>query len=171
MTSVVRKVLERCALAHLKTITDPHSLIYTQVQSVVSSRFLGVTITRDLKWELNATTLLGKAQKRLVFLRELKKFKLPRTMMAQFHTGIIESTPAHSIITWFSATAARDLRKLQRVIRFTERVIGCPLPSLESLYISRALRRVRRIMAHPSHPGYSLFVRLCSGRRLKPLSN
>ncbi len=137
------------------------------VASVDSCRFQGITITKDLKWELNTMALLKKAQKRLFFLRQLRKFRLSRAMMAQFYTAIIESILTHSIINWFPATAARALRKLQRVICSAERVIGCPLPSLKSLYDSRTLRRARKIMADPSHPGHGLFALLPSGKRLR----
>ncbi|KAM4620420.1 olfactory receptor 8I2-like [Polymixia lowei] len=134
----------------------PLNLGGTPVTSVESCRFLGITISRDLKWELNITTIMKKARKRMFFLRQLKKFRLPRTMMTQFYTSIIESILTYSIITWFPAATVKDKTRLQRVIRSAERVIGCPLPSLESLYNSRALRRVRKIMADPSHPGHNL---------------
>ena len=114
-------------------------------------------------------SLLKKAQQRLFFLRQLRKYRLSRTMMTQFYTAIIESILTHSIITWFPAAAARDLIKLQRVIRSAERVIGRPLPSLKSLHNSRALRRARKIMANPSHPGHSLLSLLPSGRRMQLL--
>ena len=139
----------------------------TQVTPVESCRFLGMVLSRDLKWELNITALLKKAQKRLYFLRQLRKYRLSRNMMAQFYTAIIESILTHSIITWFPAAAAKDLAKLQRVIRSAERVIGRPLPSLKSLHDSRALRRARKIMADPSHPGHGLLTLLPSGRRLR----
>lgn len=80
---------------------------------------------------------------------------------------IMESILTHCVIPWFPATAARDLGKLQRVMHPAERVIGCPLPSLKSLCDSRVLRRARKIMADPSHPGHGLFARLPSGRRLR----
>ena len=139
----------------------------TQVTPVESCRFLGMILSRDLKWELNITALLKKAQKRLYFLRQLRKYRLSRNMMAQFYTAIIESILTNSIITWFPAAAAKDLAKLQRVIRSAERVIGRPLPSLKSLHDSRALRRARKIMADPSHPGHGLLTLLPSGRRLR----
>ena len=115
----------------------------------------------DLKWELNNTALLKKAQ-------QLKKFRLPRPMMVQFYTAIVESIITHSI-TWFpaAAAAARDISKLQRVIRSAERVIGHPLPSLKSLHDTRALKRARKIMADSSHPGHGLLTLLPSGRRLR----
>lgn len=53
----------------------------------------------NLKWELSTTALLKKAQKRLFFLRQLKKFRRSRTVMAQFYMAIIESILTHSIIT------------------------------------------------------------------------
>ena len=59
--------------------------------------------------------------------------------------------------------------KLQRLIRSAERVIGCPLPSLEALFTSRTVGRARKIMADPTHPGHRLFAMLPSGRRLRSL--
>ena len=129
-----------------------------------SFKFLGIIISQDLKWELNITALLKKAQQRLYFLRQLRKYRLSRTMMTQFYTAMIESILTHSIITWFPAATVKDLSKLQRVIRAAERVIGRPLPSLKSLHDSRALRR-----AHPSHPGHRLLSLLPSGRRMRLL--
>ena len=126
----------------------------TRVEVVESCRFLGMVISRDLKWELNISTLLRKAQQRMYFLRQLRKYRLSRTMMSRFYSAIVESILTHSIITWFPAAAAKDLTKLQRVIRSAERVIGRPLPSLTSLHDSRALKRARKIMADPSHPGH-----------------
>ena len=103
----------------------------------------------------------------MYFLRQLRKFRLPRTMIRQFYTSIIESILTLSILTWFPAATVRDKAKLQRVIRSAERVIGCALPPLESLHDTRALRRAIKIMADPSHPGHSLFFILPHGRRLR----
>ena len=155
-----------------RTTADPPPPIMlggTPVDRVKSFKFLGITISQDLKWELNIMALLKKAQQRLYFLRQLRKFRLSRTMMTQFYTAIIESILTHSIITWFPAATVKDLAKLQRVIRAAERVIGRPLPSLKSLHDSRALRRARKIMADPSHPGHSLLTLLPSGRRMRLL--
>ena len=128
---------------------------------------LNVTISQDLRWAPNITALLKKAQQRLFFLRQLRRFRLPRSMMIRFYTAIIESILTHSIITWFPGADAKDLAKLQRVIRSAERVIGRPLPSLKSLHDARALRRARKIMADPSHPGHKLLTLLPSGRRMR----
>ena len=67
----------------------PHSPIIlgdTPVAMVESCRFLGVTVSRDLKWGLHIDTLTKKAQKRMFFLRQLRKFHLPRPVLVNFYT-------------------------------------------------------------------------------------
>ena len=145
----------------------PLMLGNTPVATAEHCRFLGLTISRDLKWGLNTLALLKKAHKRLFFLRQLKKFRLPKSIQTWFYTTIIESIITQSIITWFPAAVAKDKAKLQRVIRIAERVIGTTLPSLELLHNTRALKRARKIMEDPLHPGSALFQMLPSGRRLR----
>ncbi|KAF7649123.1 hypothetical protein LDENG_00146500, partial [Lucifuga dentata] len=136
------------------------------VDTVEHFRFLGTIITRDLKWELTISSLTKKAQQRMHFLRQLKKFKLLTAMMIVFYTSIIESILTSSITVWYAAATTKDKGRLQRIIRSAERVIGCNLPSLQDLYTSRTRRRAEKIVADPSHPGHHLFEPLPSGRRL-----
>ncbi|KAK9537447.1 hypothetical protein VZT92_005063 [Zoarces viviparus] len=131
--------------------------------------FLGTIISQDLKWELNISSIMKKAQQRMYFLRQLKKFNLPKTMLVHFYRAIIESILCSSITVWYAAATAKDKGRLQRVIRSAEKVIGCNLPSLQDLFASRTLKRARKIVADPSHPGHDLFVPLPSGRRLRSI--
>ncbi|KAK3551748.1 hypothetical protein QTP70_023712 [Hemibagrus guttatus] len=103
----------------------PVILCDSPVTSVESFRFLCTTITKELKWEQNISSLTKKAQQRMYFLRELKKFLLPVKMLVNFYTAIIESILTSSITVWFAAATARDKDKLQRVIHSAEKVIGC----------------------------------------------
>ncbi|KAK3550819.1 hypothetical protein QTP70_005729 [Hemibagrus guttatus] len=145
----------------------PVILCDSPVSSVESFRFLGTTITKELKWEQNIRSLTKKAQQRMYFLRQLKKFLLPVKMLVNFYTAIIESILTSSITVWFAAATARDKAKLQRVIHSAEKVIGFSLPSLQELYISRSRRRAAKIAADPSHPGNELFRSLPAGKRLR----
>ena len=147
----------------------PLALTDSPVTTVDSFRFLGTTITRDLKWEPTISSLLKKAQQRMFFLRQLRKLKLPPKMLVQFYTAIIESILTTSITVWFAGATARDRLRMQRVVRAAEKVIGCRLPSIQDLYISRTRRRAGRIRADPSHPGHALFAPLPSGRRLRSI--
>ena len=102
--------------------------------------------------------MLGE-QQRMFFLRWLK-FNLPKTMLVHFYTSIIESILTSSISIWYDAATAKDKGRLQRIIRSSEKVIGCNLPSLQDLYASRIRRCAGKIVADPSHPGHKLFETL-----------
>ncbi|KAI4882647.1 hypothetical protein NFI96_005649, partial [Prochilodus magdalenae] len=73
----------------------------------------------------------------MFFLRQLKKFNLPQTLMIQFYTAIMESILTASITIWFGSSTSQERTKLQRIIRTAERIIGCNLPSLQQIYTSR----------------------------------
>uniref|UniRef100_A0AAV2JPI9 Protein eyes shut homolog n=1 Tax=Knipowitschia caucasica TaxID=637954 RepID=A0AAV2JPI9_KNICA len=103
------------------------------ITSVESYRFLGTTITQDLKWEPTISSLIKKAQQRMYFLRQLRKAKLPAQMLVQFYTAIIESILTSSITVWFAGATVRDKQRLQRIVRSAEEVIGRSLPSLQDL--------------------------------------
>ncbi|KAK3565494.1 hypothetical protein QTP86_010879 [Hemibagrus guttatus] len=99
----------------------PVILCDSPVSSAESFCFLGTTITKELKWEQNIRSLTKKAQQRMYFLRQLKKFLLPVKMLVNFYTAIIESILTSSITVWFAAATARDKAKLQRVIHSAEK--------------------------------------------------
>ncbi|KAK3548257.1 hypothetical protein QTP70_005823 [Hemibagrus guttatus] len=132
----------------------PVILCDSPVSSAESFCFLGTTITKELKWAQNISSLTKKAQQRMYFLWQLKTFLLPVKMLVNFYTAIIESVLTSSITVWFAAATARDKAKLQRVIHSAEKVIGCSLPSLQELYFSRSRRRAAKIAADPSHPAH-----------------
>ncbi len=166
-----QKTVEMIVDFRKTTAPQPPPLTMTgaPITTVDSFRFLGTTITQDLKWEPTISSLIKKAQQRMYFLRQLRKAKLPAQMMVQFYTAIIESILTSSITVWYAGATARDKQRLQRIVRSAEKVIGRSLPSLQDLYVSRALGRAGRITADPSHPGHGLFDPLPSGRRLRSI--
>ena len=93
----------------------------------------GSTISQDLKWEPNTDTIIKKAQQRMYFLRQLKKFSLPKTMMVHFYAAIIESILTSSITIWYTTATVKDKGRQQYIIHTAEKVIGCNLPPLQDL--------------------------------------
>ncbi|KAK2901605.1 hypothetical protein Q8A73_011351 [Channa argus] len=141
----------------------PLTIMDSTVTAVESFRFLGTTISQDLKWDIHIDSIVKKAQQRLYFLRQLKKFNLPQELLKQFYSAIIESVLCTAISVWFSSATQSDLRRLRRVVRTAERIIGIALPSLQELYLSRVRKRAKKITLDPSHPAHSLFELLPSG--------
>ncbi len=101
------------------------------------------------------------------FLRQLRKFNLPQELLKQFYSAIIEYVLCTSITDWYNSTTKSDLRRLRRVVRTAERIIGT---TLQELYSSRVSKRAVKITLDPSHPAHSLFELLPSGRRYRALS-
>ncbi len=114
--------------------------------------------------------MVKKAQQRLYLLRQLRNFNLPQELLKQFYSTIIETVLCSSITVWFGSAAKTYIRRLQRTVRTSERIIGAPLPSLQEFYTSRVRKRAKKVTLDPSHPAHSLFELLPSGRRCSALS-
>ena len=144
------KCFERLVMQHIKSI-------------------LGVYITEDLSWDTNTAALVKKANQRLYFLRRLKKARASTTTMCSFYRGTIESILTSCVTVWHGSCTASCRRSLQRIIRQAEKIIGVPLPSLQTIYDSRLTRKAVRVMYDTTHPAHSFFSLLPSGRRLRSL--
>ncbi|TWW53129.1 hypothetical protein D4764_0186790 [Takifugu flavidus] len=117
----------------------PLALMDSPITITDSFRFLGTTITRDLKWEPTISSLIKKAQQRMFFLRKLRKLKLPPRMLAQFYYGHHRVHPHllhHRVVCWCHR---RDRLRLQRA--------SCALPR----------RRLRSIRTRTSRYTNSFF--------------
>ncbi|KAL0148300.1 hypothetical protein M9458_056362 [Cirrhinus mrigala] len=59
----------------------PLTIMNRTVAAVDSFKFLGTNISQGLKWDIHIDSIVKKAQQRLYFLRQLKKFNLPQALM------------------------------------------------------------------------------------------
>ena len=139
------------------------------IEQVDLFKLLGTTISSDLTWDNNADVVIKKAQQRLYFLRQLKKFGLHSDILAQFYRAVIESVLTFSITVWFGTTTQQQRDRLERIVRTASKIIGRELPSLDSIYASRSLDRAHKILDDASHPAHRLFRLLKSGRRYSSL--
>ncbi len=73
------------------------TIMDSTVAAVESFRFLGTNISQDLKWDNHIDSIVKKAQQRLHFLCQLRKFNLPQELLKQFYSAIIESVLCSSI--------------------------------------------------------------------------
>src|SRR4029434_6532314 len=61
--------------------------------------------------------VIKKAQQRMYFLRQLRKYNLPQELLVQFYTAVIESVLCTSITVWFGSATKLDRKRLQRTVR------------------------------------------------------
>ncbi len=148
----------------------PLTIMDSTVAAVESFRFLGTTISQDMKWDNHIDSIVKKAKQWLYFLRQLRKFNLPQELLKRFYSAIIESILCKSITVWFGSATKTDIGRLQRTVRNAERIICAPLPSLQELYTSRVWKRAKKVTLDPSNPAHSLFDLVPFGWRYRSLS-
>ncbi|KAK3552173.1 hypothetical protein QTP86_005107 [Hemibagrus guttatus] len=69
----------------------PLTIMNSTVPTVESFRFLGTTISQDLKWDTHIDSFIKKAQQRLYFLQQLRKFKMPQELLTKFYSTVIDT--------------------------------------------------------------------------------
>ena len=136
------------------------------METVNTFRFLGTHITAGHSWTHNIRVLV-KAQQRLHFLRALRKNNLDTKLLLAFYHSSVESVLTYCLSVWYAGSTAKDRKAVHRVINTAQKIIGCPLPSLENISTSCCLRKIKAITGDPSHPAYPLFDLLPSGRRYR----
>ena len=154
-----------------KSKSVPSTLIVnnSEVEIVDSFKFLGIHITSNLSWSLQARYMCKKGQQRLYFLRCLKKFHMKPEILVNFYRSIIESILTGSIMVWFGNMTDADRNSLSRVIRTARRLTGVDLPDLREIFYCRMKSRIHKVIADPSHPAFTFFEFLPSGKRYRSL--
>ncbi len=104
----------------------------TDIQPLFISdfRFLGIHMEDNLTWSVNTTIIIKKAQQRLHFLRILRNYQLTQNLLMSFTVALLRAF-------WHTACVCGFLA-LQRIITTAQKIIGCPLPSMEELHTSPA---------------------------------
>ena len=150
-----------------KTPMEPLLINDTPVDTVTTFKFLGTYVTNDLTWGFNSDNILLKARQRLYFLRKLNSYCVNKTILTNFYRAIIESILTSSITVWYDRATMRHKCKLQSVVKNAERIIGAPLPTLQSIYLKQLQLKINKIMKDRFHPAFDYFENLPSGRRLR----
>ncbi|KAG5282896.1 hypothetical protein AALO_G00035910 [Alosa alosa] len=104
------------------------------VERASSTKFLGVHISEDLSWTTNTASLAKRAQRRLYFLRKLRRASAPPAIMTTFYRCTIESILSSCIAVWGGSCTEYNRKALQRIVNTAGRIIGASLPSLKDIY-------------------------------------
>ena len=110
---------------------------------------------------------IKKALQQLYFLRMLKGAGMSTSILKSFYRCVVENILTSCITVWYCSCTVAEKQALQRVVNSAQRIIGCSLPSLSTIYITRCKDRAASIMKDSTHPAHGLFTLLPSGRRLR----
>ena len=70
------------------------------IQQVLDSKLLGITISRDLKWDKHVSNIYSKAAKRLHYLRLLKRSGVPPSDLCKVYISLIRSVLEYACPIW-----------------------------------------------------------------------
>ena len=138
------------------------------IEQVSSYKYLGIHIDNNINWQLQATTVYKKINKRMFFLRKLRNFYVDNTLLSLFYTSSIQSLITFCIIGWGGNTRVGEITKINRVIRRAEKITKTTFPSFENLRNLISLKKIIDIEADKSHPLSKQIVR--SIRSNRPLN-
>ena len=117
-----------------KSTVSPILINNEPIEIVENFKFLGTTISYDLKWQNNIDEIVKKAHQRLYFLRQLRKFRLSTPILVKFYRSVIESVLTFSIIVWYGSLTEAQKGSLDRVVKTASKIIGSDLPTIQTIY-------------------------------------
>ena len=138
------------------------------VEQVKEYKYLGTTISNTLDWSTNVGLLHKKANKRLYFVRTLKKFRIDPTLIVMFYKSLIQSIITFNLISYFGNATKAEEKKLNQPRKIVQRLLEKELPSLDQLYQDKVLSKLHQIMQDHTHPLNEQFSFNRSGIRLCP---
>jgi hypothetical protein len=153
-----------------KVLTPCSPLIINdkEIEHVTQAKLLGVTITNDLKWNFHADSIVKKASKRMYFLRQLKRAKVPISDLVHFYCTCFRSVIEYASPVFHHALPAYlsdDLERLQK--RALATILGYGVPykealatvAMPTLHERRSIacgKLFRTIVNDPNHKLYDL---------------
>ncbi len=83
-----------------------------------------------------------KKKERLFFLRTLKKFGVSIVSKVKFYRAVIESVLTSSLTVWFGSSTVQQRSQICNIIQAASKMIGCDLPTIDDIYVSRLQKKV-----------------------------
>ena len=74
-----------------------------------------------------------------------------------------------SITVWFGSAGIHNKNVLEWIVKTASKITGSKLPSIESVYTTRTLRKATTIISDCTHPANHFFESLPSGKRFRSI--
>ena len=104
-----------------------------ELERVTSAKLLGLTISSNLTWNEHVSDVIKKASKRLYFLVQLKRSRVPRQDMSTFYSACIRSVLTYAAPVFFYALPKYLKDELVRVEKRAMSIICSGLPYQEAI--------------------------------------
>ena len=132
---------------------DSVSIDDKEIEVVNSAKLLGITISDNLTWNAHINELVKKTNKKLYFLVQLKRARLPPSDLVLFYLSCVRSTIDYGVPVFHNALPQYLKNEL---IHIEKRALSIILPSMSYNKACKVLR-ITPITEHHSQPCTKLF--------------
>ena len=146
---------------------EPVSFDGQHVETVNNLKYLGTVLDCQVSFSENTEYVFKKCSQRLYLLRRLRGFGVSQQILELVYKTLIESVLTFHFLVWLGHLNCRSRNKLSRIVSMASKVVGKPPKSLTLLFTERTRKKARSILADSSHPLFSQFEPLNSGRRYR----
>ena len=108
---------------HQHQFTTRMKLNDQNIDIVESKKLLGTEITNDLKWDLNTSKMVRKANASMGILRKAASFGASRDDMKTLYIAYVRSHLEQSAVVWHSSLTNQNIHDLERVQKSAVRLI------------------------------------------------
>ena len=85
----------------MKQVFEPVKVDGKELEVVTRAKLLGITLSSDLSWNDHINEVIKKASKRLYFLVQLKRAKVPRKDLGLFYFTCIRSVLDYAVPVFY----------------------------------------------------------------------
>ena len=117
----------RISFARNPEAFDTVSISGNEIEVVNSARLLGITISDNLTWNAHVNEVVKKASKKLYFLVQLKRARLPPSNLVLFYLSCVRSTVDYKVPTFYNALPQYLKNEL---VRIEKRALSIIFPSM-----------------------------------------
>lgn len=94
------------------------------IEVVQTYKYLGVHLDNIVDWSTNTDELYKKGQSWLFFLHRLRSFIVCSEMLLMFYQSVVASVLFYSVVCWGGGMTAKNIRRLDKLIKKTGSVLG-----------------------------------------------
>ena len=137
-----------------RSAPQPVNIQEVDIERMESYKYLGVHLNHRLDWTHHTDagvlggTLYRRGQSRLYLLRRLRSFAVQGIPLRSLYDSVVASAILYGVVCWISSITERERKKLDKVIKMSSSVLGCPLEVGDR----RVLAKLTSMLDHESHP-------------------
>ncbi len=158
----ISKTKEMCCGANsVQAFCEPLLVNGEEVEQVGSFKYLGTEIDSQFSFDKHSDNVFKKG----LSTWKLRSFNIEKDILMVVYKSLIESVLTFNIVSWFNSLSVKSKNKLLRIINVASKIIGERQTPLSDLFTVALKRKAFAIVGDSSHPLYSSFQLLPSGRR------